>query len=217
MKRKKRLLAAGCFLVLFIALTALVSTVDVAPIGPAGTSVGFSRVNGAVHDSLGFNPAWYRVTQWLGYISILTAVCIAAAGLIQAIRRKGLLRADRELIMLGCIYAAVAVLYILFEKVIINYRPVIMPDSTEPEASFPSTHTMLSCVVMGTALMLTGRYIRSAALRRAAQAGCALVLALTVIGRLLSGVHWLTDIAGGLLISAALLALYAGIREPAGQ
>ena len=87
MKRKKRLLAAGCFLVLFIALTALVSTVDVAPIGPAGTSVGLSRANGAVHDSLGFNPAWYRVTQWLGYISILTAVCIAAPGLIQAIRR----------------------------------------------------------------------------------------------------------------------------------
>ena len=39
----------------------------------------------------------------------------------------------------------------------------------------------------------------------------AVMLALIVAGRLLSGVHWFTDILGGILISVALLNAYEGL------
>ena len=38
-----------------------------------------------------------------------------------------------------------------------------------------------------------------------------------MVGRLLSGVHWLTDIIGGVLISLGLLFLFAGVRNLLGE
>ena len=63
------------------------------------------------------------------------------------------------------------------------------------------------------AVMLLGRYIRGKALCRALQILCAVIIGVTVIGRLISGVHWFTDIIGGILISAALLALFSEVKN----
>ena len=43
---------------------------------------------------------------------------------------------------------------------------------------------------------------------------CAVLMVVTVAGRVVSGVHWMTDIAGGVLLSASLMAFYraAAIR-----
>jgi undecaprenyl-diphosphatase len=38
------------------------------------------------------------------------------------------------------------------------------------------------------------------------------VLVIAVAGRLLSGVHWFTDIVGGVLISMTLLACFSGVK-----
>ena len=115
--------------------------------------------------------------------------------------------------IIGIFYILVIGIYLLFEKVIVNYRPVIMPGCQHPEASFPSSHTMLVCVIIGSAIMLISRYIKKKTLCRALQVICAVIIGVTVIGRLLSGVHWFTDIIGGILISTALLALFLGITE----
>ena len=84
-----------------------------------------------------------------------------------------------------------------------------MEGETEAEASFPSSHTMLVCVVMGSAIMLLGRYIKDEKIRRVLKIVFYLVIAVTVLGRLFSGVHWLTDILGGVLISICLLSIFA--------
>ena len=193
---------------LTVILIALVRLVDVAPIGADGTSIGLSHLNQFVFDLFGVNMLWYNITDWLGVAAVLTGFVFAVTGLVQLIKRRSLLKVDREILSLGGLYIVVIGLYLFFENVIINYRPIIMPDNTSPEASFPSSHTMLVCVIMGSAAMLINRYIRNKPLNRILRAVCYVIIGVTVVGRLIAGVHWFTDILGGILISVTLLSLY---------
>ena len=193
---------------LTVILIALVRLVDVAPIGADGTSIGLSHLNQFVFDLFGVNILWYNITDWLGVAAVLTGFVFAVTGLVQLIKRRSLLKVDREILALGGLYIVVIGLYLFFENVIVNYRPIIMPDNTHPEASFPSSHTMLVCVIMGSAAMLINRYIRNKPLNRILRAVCYVIIGVTVVGRLIAGVHWFTDILGGILISVTLLSLY---------
>ena len=210
MKTKSRFLTAGISGLLTLLLIILLRFVDVAPIGPAGTCVGLSHLNRFVFELCGVHILWYEITDWLGVAAILTAFLFAAAGLVQLVKRRNLCKVDGELLLLGGLYLAVIGLYVFFEHAIVNVRPILMPGAAQPEASFPSSHTMIVCVIMGSAIMLCGRYIKRKVLCRTLQAICALIIGITVIGRLLSGVHWFTDIIGGVLISISLLALFSG-------
>jgi undecaprenyl-diphosphatase len=57
--------------------------------------------------------------------------------------------------------------------------------------------------------MVMKRFVPAPAERMGLQAGCVLVAAVTVAARMMSGVHWLTDIIGGVLLSCVLLGLFA--------
>ena len=206
--KHRKLLTAGIGLLLTVILIALVRLVDAAPIGAQGTSIGLSHLNQFVFDLFGVNMLWYNITDWLGVAAVLTGFVFAVTGLVQLIKRRSLLKVDREILSLGGLYIVVIGLYLFFENVIINYRPIIMPDNTSPEASFPSSHTMFVCVIMGSAAMLINRYIRNKPLNRILRAVCYVIIGVTVVGRLIAGVHWFTDILGGILISVTLLSLY---------
>ena len=197
------------FSLLFAASVYLVKTYDVAPIGPQGTEVGFSHINQTVHDLTGVNMQWYEITEYIGYAALAVAAFFALAGLVQMIKRRSLFKVDGEIIALGFLYVAVVAAYVAFEKYIINYRPVIMPGATAPEASFPSSHTMLIITVMGSAMMLIGRYVRSDFLKFLLRLICFAAIVVTVGGRLYSGAHWLTDVLAGIILSAALLEFYS--------
>ena len=212
MKQKKHYLTAGVCALLAIVLIVLVRCVDVAAIGPAGTRIGLSHLNQAVHELTGVHMLWYTVTDWLGIVAVLAVAAMALLGLVQLIRRRSLRKVDREILALGGLYVAIFLLYVFFEKVIVNYRPIIMPGCTAPEASFPSSHTMLTCVVLGGIRMVLDKYVKNKGLCTALQVLCWLIILVTVVGRLISGVHWFTDIVGGLLISTALLALFAAVK-----
>ncbi len=201
-------------LVLFIVWTVLVKVVDTAAIGPMDTIVGFSSINGAVHNALGTSDLWYRASQILGYIAILLCGVFAVIGLVQLIQRKSLAKVDKKLIAAGVIYICVIIAYVLFDKIAVNYRPVIMPDETVPEASYPSTHAMLGCVSYGVAAILLPEYLKNRSLGTVVRPLCWMLAGLTVLFRLLSGVHWFTDIIGGVIISAFFLTLfYAACRK----
>ena len=206
--KHRRIITAGVGFALTVISIALVRLVDVAPIGAQGTSIGLSHLNQFVFDLFGVNMLWYNITDWLGVAAVLTGFVFAVTGLVQLIKRRSLLKVDREILSLGGLYIVVIGLYLFFENVIINYRPIIMPDNTSPEASFPSSHTMLVCVIMGSAAMLINRYIRNKPLNRILRAVCYVIIGVTVVGRLIAGVHWFTDILGGILISVTLLSLY---------
>ncbi len=203
---KKKFITSAVSFGLFLLLILLVKTVDVAAVGPEGAKIGLSKLNVAIHDLFGVHMAWYKVTNVLGYLAILIGLCFAAIGGLQLVYRRSILKVDKEILLLGGLYVITVLFYILFEKVVVNYRPILMPDGEGLEASFPSSHTMLSCVILGSGLELLKKYARKdKTIQTALTVIFAVMLALIVAGRLLSGVHWFTDILGGILLSVALL------------
>lgn len=203
---KKILFMGAGALAAFAVWTLLLRTVDVMPTGPDGSSVGFATVNQWFHRLTGTNMWLYTVTDWLGLVPIGTAFCFALLGLFQWVKRKSLLKVDRDILLLGAFYIAVILMYILFEALVINYRPVLIDGILE--ASYPSSTTMLTMCVMPTSIMQLTARIKKKPLRLGISCFIALFTAFTVIGRIISGVHWITDIIGGALLSIGLVLIY---------
>ena len=195
----------------FALWSAAVRLVDVQPIGPQGSAVGFATINGWVHSLAGVHMSLYTVTDWLGLVPIGVAMGFALLGFIQWIKRKHLRQVDYSIIVLGGFYLLVMAAYVLFEVVVINYRPVLINGYLE--ASYPSSTTMLVLCVMPTTLMQLNARIKSQTLKRWVGFGITAFILFMVIGRLLSGVHWFTDIIGGALFSAGFVMLYHSITS----
>ncbi|MBQ2378521.1 MAG: phosphatase PAP2 family protein [Clostridia bacterium] len=204
--KKKKLRIAIALLVSFALWTALVSLADVQAIGPEGSVVGFATLNGLVHKLTGVNWLLYTVTDWLGLVPVAVALGFAVLGLAQLISRKSLWRVDRSILALGIFYVVVIVAYLFFEAVVINYRPVLIDGRLE--ASYPSSTTLLVMCVMPTAAIQLNARIKNNLLRRIATISIVAFTAFMVMGRLVSGVHWVTDIVGGALLSAGLVEGY---------
>ena len=207
MKRmgKKWSLSMG-MLTAFVLWTAVIANVDVRAIGPEGSSVGLAGINAPVRDVIGVNLALYTITDWLSVIPIAISLGFGALGFAQWMKRKRLLSVDYSILVLGGFYMAVAAVYLLFEKLKINYRPVMLEGRLE--ASYPSSTTMLVLCIISTAVMQANERIKNRQLKKGIEFTAFVFCALMLIGRLLSGVHWLTDIIGGALLAAGLVLLY---------
>ena len=210
-KNKKSLVWGASLLLSFVLWTVLVRFVDVRAIGPDGSSVGFAALNGFVHGLTGVNWSLYAVTDWLGLVPIVVALGFTVLGLVQLIKRKSFGKVDCDILVLGALYAVLIAAYVFFETVVINYRPTLIDGRLE--ASYPSSTTMLVACVMPTAAMQLNGRIRNTALRRCAVISVIAFSALMVVGRAVSGVHWITDIIGGLLLSAGLVTGYGALRR----
>lgn len=205
-KNKKTFILGVGLLMAFVVWTVLVSFVDVGAIGPNESSVGFATLNGYVHSLTKVNMSLYTVTDWLGLVPIAVALGFASLGLIQWIKRKSLCKVDRSILFLGVFYTVVIAVYVLFEIVVINYRPVLINGYLE--ASYPSSTTMLVMCVMPTAIFQLRSRIKNILLRRCVISAVVVFIAFMVIARLISGVHWVTDIIGGALFSSGLVMTY---------
>ena len=154
-KKKRGLFWVGVsLLAAFVLWTVSVCFIDVRAIGPRESSVGFATLNGYVHNLTGVNMTLYVVTDCLGLVPIGVAFGFAVLGLVQWIKRKSLLKVDRSILTLGGFYIVVMAVYILFEIVVINYRPTLINGYLE--ASYPSSTTMLVMCVMPTAMIRNG-------------------------------------------------------------
>lgn len=196
-------------LILFAVFVILVSAVDVQPIGPEKSFIGLATINAFFRDNITPCSACYVITQILGYVALVVALAFAVTGVVQLFKRKHFSLVDKEILALGVVYVLTVATYAGFEIFPLNYRPILADG--ELAASFPSSHTMLFITVMCTGLIAVEHKIRSAPLRATAIASTALLSVAMVVLRTLSGVHWFTDIIGGILLSLTFVLCYKAI------
>ena len=206
-KGKQALKLGGVLLAVFALWTVLIQCVDVRPAGQNGTNIGFAALNVWFHELTGVHMALYTVTDWLGLVPIAICLGFGVLGLLQLVKRRSLRKVDTDLILLGVYYVVVIFAYLFFEMVPINYRPILIDGVME--ASYPSSTTLLVLSVLPTLKFQVDRRANRASVKRIVDAFVIVFSAFMVLGRLVSGVHWLTDIAGAVFLSAGLFLLYA--------
>ena len=208
MKRteKRNLLTGLGLLAAFGIWTLLILVIDVQPVGPNGSSVGFAAFNAWFHRITGVHMSLYTVTDWLGLVPILICFCFGILGAVQLFRRKSLRSVDPDILLLGVYYILVIAAYLFFEMVPVNYRPVLIDGVLE--ASYPSSTTLLVLSVMPTLAFQAVRRFTGGHARKTAAVFVWLFSAFMVIGRLVAGVHWITDIIGSVLLSFGLFMMY---------
>lgn len=206
-KRSLFLTLTVLMLLAFIVLTVLVKTVDIGAIGPvdpltgANTKVGFSAINSTVHTVLPLNRAWYTVSKYLGFFPFALIGVFALWGLCQLFNRKSFIKVDFALYMQALLYILIGGEYVFFEKFIVNYRPAILDVTEWPEASYPSSHTVLAVSVLGSAIILLYHYFKNKRILFYCMESVLFIVMVWGIGtRVLSGVHWASDIVAGLLL-----------------
>ena len=208
-QRNKYFIASLWLLAAFALWTAAVSIVDLQPIGPEASVVGFAALNGFVHNLTGVHWVLYDLTDLLSIIPLMIVVIFGLVGFTQLVKRKSLFKVDFDILVLGCFYVVVIGAFLLFEAFPVNYRPVLIEGILE--ASYPSSTTMLVLCVMPTAMLqIRARFKKCLLL----QILLAAFTGFMVVARLISGVHWFTDILGGILLSGGLVLMYqAFIRK----
>ena len=127
-------------------------------------------------------------------------------GFVQLIKRRSLFQVDYDIILLGVYYAVVIVEYIIFEMIPINYRPILIEGRLE--ASYPSSTTLLVLGVMPTLMEQMNRRLRKSMVKRMINIFTIAFSVYMVVGRLVCGVHWFTDIVGAVLLSGGLFCIY---------
>ena len=209
MKNFRNIFITTVLAIIAAGFTYIVKIYDVAYIGPNETKVGFSKLNNWFRNLVGTNLKLYDVAKYAGYAVLLIVGIYGLIGLVQLIKRKSLFKIDREIIALGILYVLDIIIYMAFEKVIVNYRPILIDGKLE--ASYPSSHTILAFTVCLSSMVVCAKYIKSKKLTNLAYFVTMLLLTLVALGRTLSGAHWLTDIIGGILISFTLLMIFYSI------
>lgn len=208
--QNKYAIAGGLFLS-FLVWTMAIQYVDIQTIGPKNSAVGFATFNGFFHDLTETHMRIYTITDWLGLVPIFFMLGFAILGLVQLIKRKNLFKVDSDILVLGGFYVTVFAAYILFEVFVINYRPVLIDGYLE--ASYPSSTTLLVMCVMPTAIMQFNKRMKNQKLKKVVKYVILVFTAFMVYGRVISGVHWFTDIIGGALLSASLVMLYYAVNK----
>ena len=203
--RKLLILGIG-LLIAFLLWTALILLVDVQPLGQNGTNIGFATFNCWFHNLTGVHMSIYTITDWLGLVPICVCMLFGCLGLVQLIQRKNLFKVDYDIIVLGIYYVVVIASFLAFEIIPINYRPILIEGVME--ASYPSSTTLLVLSVMPTLIFQTNRRVKNDICKNMIAVCTILFSAFIVIGRLIAGVHWFTDIVGGILLSAGLFYIY---------
>ena len=193
----------------FLFWTMLIQRVDVQPMGIKGTMIGFATLNGWFHKTTGVHMAIYHITDWLSLVPILACMLLGVVGLMQWIQRRSIRKVDYDILCLGIYYVVVIAAYLVFEMIPINYRPILIEGRME--ISYPSSTTLLVLCVMPTITEQVKRRVKCENVKRGMQSIIMVFSLFMVLGRLICGVHWLTDIVGSVLLSVGMFCIYKAV------
>jgi undecaprenyl-diphosphatase len=210
-KINKNFIIGGCLFFVFIVFTILVKFVDVQAIGPIGSKVGLAGLN-ELYLVKTSSTLWDNISDIIMAISLLVACLFVVIGIAQWVHRKKFKEIDRNIFIMAGLYIAIIVVYVFFEVVVVNNRPIL--EKGELVASFPSSHVLISVSILFSALIQAHKYyISSNKLMFFVDIAISILTVTLVISRILSGVHWITDIIGSLLISGALVFIHNGLLD----
>ena len=205
-KSKKLFLTTTILAVLSTLFTIIIAFVDKENIGPNASNVGLSHFNEFFKNLIGQNELSYTISKVFGLLIFGIVLAYFIVAIIQIINRKSIKKVDKKIWILGIFYIILALIYFAFELLKINYRPVLVDGELEP--SYPSSHTLFAIFICVTAIYTNNKLITNKKIKLISNTIVSLVGIITIIGRVLSGVHWITDVMGGLLISTTLALAY---------
>lgn len=208
---KRNVFAGITLIIAFLVWTVLILLIDVQPLGQNGSNIGFSTFNIWFHKLTGVHMDIYIITDWLGLVPVVVCMLFGGIGLMQLIKRRSLFKVDYDIIVLGVYYIVVILGYLVFEVIPINYRPILIEGVME--VSYPSSTTLLVLSVMPTLFYQTNQRVENKAFQKVINIFTVAFSGFMVIGRLIAGVHWFTDIVGGIILSAGLFSIYKGVVQ----
>jgi undecaprenyl-diphosphatase len=91
----------------------------------------------------------------------------------------------------------------------INYRPILINGFLE--CSYPSSTTLLVLSVMPTLIFQMKNRLKNDKIKIILKLVTVVFSLFMVIARLISGVHWVTDIIGSCFLSAGLFYIYKSV------
>lgn len=210
MKMKKRiikdLILGITLIIMFGVFTLLVMKYDIKNIGVNNTTIGFATLNSWFNKTTGTHLMFYSITDWLELLPLLVCVCFGLIGLKQLLSHKKIFLVDHDILLLGIYYIIVILLYLLFDKMCINYRPILIEGKLE--VSYPSSTVLLVLCVMLTLTFQINRRVKNDKTKIYLETLSNIYIIFMLFGRIVSGVHWITDIIGSIILALGLFKLY---------
>lgn len=208
---KKGICITSISLGLFIILIILLKCVDVKTLYDCD-SIGLAGLNKVYYKE--YNKALDILSDVIFYLVIAFNVFLIVLYAINLSKTKSLKAGYKFYIYFSILLLGI-ILWLLFDKVIcINTRPNIKDGVVE--GSFPSTHVFLTAYIVLSSPYLFLKMEKNKGLEKANKLGfeeiitiifISIALVMTVL-RLYSGMHWLTDCVGGLILGFFLFGLF---------
>ena len=167
-------------------------------------------MNSAIFDFFGVNKAWDKVTDILLCTILAVFAVFGIMGIVQLVKRKNIIKVDKELVCMIPILILMVIIYAVFNKIwIINYRPVLIDGVAE--VSFPSSHVLASFTLSLMMMIALPKYIEKKKRRIVIDVMLGLLVAAIAFGRVASGMHWFSDVCGGIVFGIILVVTYVVI------
>lgn len=204
---KKWFLAALILTAVFVVLTITVKYVDQKNIG--SQVIGWATINLWWRDIIGVRNFWQIASHIFAAITLIILVMFLVWQAIALLRRKSFRTMPRHWWFFDLTLIALALCYIVFQIMVINFRPLLIDGVAE--LSYPSSHVLLLATLWPVFILTLSREVKSRPWLRVASVIGIIVMTVGIIARLLSGYHWFTDIIGGIMLGAVLTCWYQAL------
>ena len=147
---------------------------------------------------------WDKATDIMVATAIATSIIFFVMGVTQWFKRKSFKKIDKPLLALIVPYVLVAITYIVFDYIfILNTRP-----DGSGEASFPSTHTLITTTFFLCAAIAIPYYVKQKSIIALLDVIMLASIILVPVGRVLANKHWVSDCIGALIFSVIFAGIY---------